>query len=212
MFMLQLARQTVLPNYLAIYENGCKKPAFSWACKDIEEELTRKGTQILYEHAEAPADRCTRYGIPLRSLVQKTNTDIFVKMDLDDFYFDQYIEHVTANLANFDWAVNLNNGLLLVRPHKGDFKYKSTAVMMHNPVKAAALAVFNRKFAVDYLGYLFNQNRGEDTADDDLMAECLLDKRTVWVDGPVDYVYVSHGANESSSSWQSTGGKIYFEE
>jgi hypothetical protein len=212
MLMLQVARQTKLPEYIAIYENGNKTPAFHWACKEIREQLESKGVKVLYRHDPEPCNRVKRYFEPLRMLVYETETDIFLKMDLDDFYADQYIENTSGMLGDNDWSINLNSSLVLVRPFKGDFKYKDSAVMHHSPVGAAPTHVsFNRHFAGQYMGTLAGALTREDTADDDLMAETLKGMKVLRVEGPVDYTYVSHGTNESSSGWQSTGGKIYFD-
>jgi hypothetical protein len=212
MLMLQIARQTKLPEYIAIYENGNKNPAFHWACKETKEQLESKGVRILYKHEEGPANRVKRYLEPLRMLLHETEAEVFLKMDLDDFYADQYIENTAGMLGDNDWAINLNSGLVLVRPFKGDFKYKASAVMHHSPVGAAPTHVsFNRKFANKYLGFLSGAEGREDTADDDLMAEALDGMKTARINGHVDYMYVSHGTNESSSAWQSTGGKVYFD-
>lgn len=213
LLMLQIARQTKLPNCIAIYENGNKIPALEWACKDVLKELRGKGVQIIQNHDAAPANRVKRYGEALKMLyTAQPGVEIMLKMDLDDFYEDRYLENTAGMLGENDLAINLNCGLLLVRQCHGDFKKKDSAVMMHSPVGAAPTHVsFNRVFAEKYLGYLSGSENREDIADDELMAECAKDMKFVKVDGPVDYVYVSHGHNESSASWQSTGGKVYFD-
>lgn len=213
LLMLQIARQTVLPNCVAVYENGNKTSALEWACKDVLKELRDKSVQVLHIHEAAPANRVKRYREALKLLyMAKPGVDVILKMDLDDFYEDSYIGNTAGMLGPNDLAVNLNCGLVLVRPFHGDFKHKDSAVMKHSPIGAAPTHVsFNRVFAEKYLGYLAGSLDREDTADDDLMAECSEGMKVVRVDGPVDYMYVSHGNNESSASWQSTGGKVYFD-
>lgn len=213
MFLLQLVRQTRLPQFVAIYENGWEKPALPWVGKDIIPQLESKGTKIIHNHESAVAVSVVRYLHPLRTLLYETETDIFLKMDLDDFYTDTYIENTAGMLGDNDIAINQNSGLVLVRPYAGDFKYRESAVMNHSPMGAAPTHVsFTRKFAKEYLGYLVH-NYHIDTSDDDMMAECAKDNNMEIkrVDGPVDYMYVSHGTNLSSSQWQSSGGKIYFD-
>lgn len=213
MFLLQLARQTRLPEFLAIYENGYKDSAFSWVSKDIIPKLEARGMKVIHKHAAPVATSAERYMEALRLLLYETETDIFLKMDLDDFYTDEYVENTVGMLGNGDIAINQNSGLVLVRPYAGDFKHKASAVMCHSPMGAAPTHVsFTRNFAKPYLGYLTHK-KDSDIADDDLMAECAKDFgfSIYRIDGPVDYMYVSHGTNHSSSSWQTTGGKIYFD-
>jgi hypothetical protein len=213
MFFLQMARQTVLPDIISIFENGNKTSAMDWVCKDIMEELSTKGIQIIHKHDPQVASYLSRYYEPLRMIYHKP-VEAILKMDLDDFYEDRYIENTVNMLGDNDLAINQNCGLVLVRPFHGDFKHRSSAVMVHSPMGAAPTHVsFNRKFAEKYLGFLagaIEQNR-EDVADDELMAECMQSCKVSRVDGPVDYMYVSHGNNQSSAGWQSTGGKIYFD-
>ncbi len=213
LLLLQIARQTRRPDCIAIYENGNKTAALEWACKDILRELRTLGTQILHRHDPAPANRVKRYKEALYMLyVAQPGVETILKMDLDDFYEDDYIENTAEMLGPNDLAINLNSGLVLVRPFHGDFKRKDSAVMKHSPIGAAPTHVsFNRVFAEKYLGYLSGAELRDDIADDELMAECSVGLKVTKVDGPVDYMYVSHGNNESSSGWQSTGGKIYFD-
>ena len=212
-FLLQIARQTVLPTTVSIYENGYKKPAMPLVCTDLTEELKTKGVQIIHAHEGESANYIKRYLEPLKMLYHSSESDVFLKMDLDDFYTEKYIENTTGMLGNNDWAINLNSGLVLVRPYAGDFRFRASAVMTYSPVGAAPThVVFNRKFAEKYLGYLSSNVNTPGISDDELMAECLSNMKVLRVDGPVDYMYVSHGTNQSSSAWQTTGGKIYFED
>lgn len=213
LLLLQIARQTRLPNCIAIYENGNKTAALEWACKDILKELRSKNVQIIHKHDAAPANRVKRYKEALNMLyMAQPGVEVLLKMDLDDFYEDEYIANTGSMLGTNDFAVNLNSGLVLVRQYHGDFKHKDSAVMKHSPIGAAPTHVsFNRIFAEKYLGYLSGSEDRDDIADDELMAECAAGLVTVKVDGPTDYMYVSHGHNESSAGWQSTGGKIYFD-
>lgn len=213
LLLLQIARQTKRPDCIAIYENGNKTAALEWACKDVLKELRSKGTQIHHKHDPEPANRVKRYKEALNMLyMAQPGVEIILKMDLDDFYEDDYIYNTADMLGRNDFAVNLNSGLVLVRQYHGDFKHKSTAVMKHSPIGAAPTHVsFNRIFAEKYLGYLSGSELRDDIADDELMAECSQGLTVAKVDGPTDYMYVSHGHNESSAGWQSTGGKIYFD-
>lgn len=213
MLFLQIARQTKVPECIAVFENGNKSYALEWACKDVLKELRGKGVQILHKHDPLPSNRVKRYGDALRMLyMSSVEVDTFLKMDIDDFYEDTYVENTSNMLGNNDFAINLNCGLVLVRPFHGDFKKKESSTMHHSPVGAAPTHVaFNRTFAEKYLGYLSGAETREDIADDELMAECSKGMRVARVDGPVDYFYVSHGTNESSASWQSTGGRVYFD-
>lgn len=212
MFMLQMARQTRSPEYLAIYENGYKNSALEWACKDPLAQLRDRGVKILHRHCADQTKEVNWYFQALKVLVDDTDADVFLKQDLDDFYEDRYVENTVDMLGEHDLAINLNSGLVLVRPFKGDFKYKGSAVMKHSPIGAAPTHVsFNRKFAIKYLGYLAHHVDNESIADDELMAECAEGMDVHRVDGPVDYMYVSHGTNHSSAAWQSTGGRVYFD-
>jgi hypothetical protein len=212
LFMAQLARQIVLPRFLSIYENGCDKSAFDWACSAIVKELTAKGVQVLHTHESAPANTIKRYFLPLQTLQHKTATDIFLKMDLDDFYTDDYVPNMALALGKHDIAINLNNAILLVRPFHGDFKYKPVVQMKHSPIGAAPAHVsFNRKFAEKYLGSLAGAIDRIDVADDEIMAAAMEGMDVHRFDGPVDYTYVSHGNNHSSYAWQATGGRIYLD-
>ena len=212
LFMLQLARQTVLPQFLSLYENGCDKSCFSWACGDIAKDLERRGVKILHQHSSAKQAEIQWYFTPLQTLQHKTETNIFLKMDLDDFYTDDYIANMSQALGSHDIAINQNCAIALVRPFHGDFKYKSPVVMKHSPIGAAPTHVaFNRSFSAKYLGYLAGFGERRDVADDDIMASAMEGMRVHRFDGPVDYTYVSHGNNHSSYAWQSTGGRIYLD-
>jgi len=210
MFLLQLERQTRLPNVLSIYENGHKVSAMGWAGKDILEKLQSRGVRILHTHDAQQTNEVNWYFRALERLVYETDVDVFLKMDLDDFYKDTYIANMEEILGINHLAINQNSGIALIRPFKGDFKY-TEAVMKHSPMGAAPTHVsFNRVFAEKYLGYLKGNVDNDNTADDELMAECLIGAKVNRVDGPMDYVYVSHGTNHSSYAWQSTGGRVYF--
>ena len=212
LFMAQIARQTVLPKFLAIYENGNKTSAFNWACGEIVAELRSKGVTVLHKHSSVAATSVVRYFEPLRMLLHTTETDIFLKMDLDDFYSDNYVDNTSRMLGGNDWSINLNSGIALVRPFHGDFKYKASVVMKHSPLGAApSHVVFNRKFGNKYLIALGGYLEREDIADDEVMALTLEDMKTQKVDGPTDYIYVSHGNNLSSYAWQNTGGRVYLD-
>jgi hypothetical protein len=214
MLMLQIARQTRLPEVIAIFENGNKFPALDLVCTEITAELKSKGVQIIHKHETDSASYINRYYIPLNMLYHtEPGVDVFLKMDLDDFYSDEYVQNTGHMLEHHDLAINQNSGLVLVRPFHGDFKYKESAIMKHSPMGAAPTHVsFNRKFAEKYLGHLVGANlKGIETSDDDIMAEASQGMDFVRVDGPVDYMYVSHGNNQSSAGWQNTGGKIYFD-
>lgn len=211
LFMLQLSRQTYQPNHIALYENGCKSSCFEWACKDI---LPTFSGRITHTHVPEYVNEVKRYFIPLKQLyLHPGEIDFFLKCDSDDFYSDNHIEKMVEGLGNHDLFLNKNSSICLVRPHRGDFSYKESAVMHHNPMGCAPQAIFNRKFADKYLGALaYWADRPEVeqvTADDDLMAEMSKDMDVVIGDQPAHYTYVSHGSNHSSSNWQSTGGKIY---
>lgn len=209
LFLLQLARQTRQPDLIAIYENGYSKSALEIAGQDL---INQFGDRLITTHDEPAANRIKRYCEPLKTLYyHPAEIETFVKMDLDDFYYDKYIENTEKILEGHDWASHLNNGVLLVRPFKGDFKYKKSAAFFLNPVGSAALAVFNRKFAEKYINSMSSQYHKDDVADDDVMAECLKDMDVYRAADPIQYVYVSHGTNESSYSWQKTGGNIYLE-
>lgn len=215
LFMAQIARQTALPQFLAIFENGYKESAFGWACNEIVRELGTKGVKILHKHSAEVANSATRYFEPLSMLYYRTETDIFLKMDLDDFYADGYIEHQSSILGTHDVAINQNCAITLVRPFHGDFKYKPSVVMKHSPIGAAPSHVsFSRRFANKYVSSLAGKlGNGLECklADDDIMAECMMDMDVNRVDGPADYTYVSHGNNYSSYAWQCTGGRIYLD-
>lgn len=211
MLMMQIARQTKLPDYIAVYENGNKTSGFHWACKEIIEQLESKGIKILHKHNSNSANYVKRYAEPLR-MILSTESDVFLKMDLDDFYSDQYIENTTNMLGESDWAININSGIVLVRPFHGDFKYKEKTVLSYSPVGGAPTHVsFNRKFAIIYLDFMTAMEDKEGVADDELMAGAIKHVNAKHVEGPVDYTYVSHGNNQSSASWQSTGGRVYFD-
>lgn len=213
LFMAQIARQTVLPQFLAVYENGNKTSAFKWACWEIVRELESKGVIILHTHAENSASSVVRYLEPLKKLLT-TSTDTFLKMDLDDFYSDDYVKNTAQMLGDYDWAINLNSGITLIRPFHGDFKYKANVVMKHSPVGAAPTHVsFNRKFAKAYVDHLEESRNLVEFADDESMAAVANHPsiRSRRIDGPVDYIYVSHGNNHSSYAWQNTGGRIYLD-
>ena len=212
LFMAQIARQTALPQFLAIYENGNKTSAFDWACGEIVSELRSKGVKILYVHSPRAANSVTRYYEPLKMLLYTSETDIFLKMDIDDFYTDGYIEHTSSILEDHDIAINQNCGIALVRPFHGDFKFKESVVMKYSPMGAApSHVVFNRRFGNKYLGLLAGSLPRDNAADDDLMAECMVGMTVSRVDGPANYIYVSHGNNHSSYAWQNTGGRIYLD-
>jgi hypothetical protein len=209
LFMAQIARQTVLPNFLSVYENGNKTSAFGWACDEIVRELTSKGVNILHQHSPVAANSSARYFEALKPLLYTTETDIFLKMDLDDFYSDDYVKNMSGMLGDNDWVINLNSGITLIRPFHGDFKYKESVVMKHSPLGAAPSHVaFNRDFGNKYLSALAGAMHTE-LADDEVMAELVIESKVGRIDGPVDYVYVSHGNNHSSYAWQCSGGKIY---
>jgi hypothetical protein len=210
--MAQIARQTQLPTFLSIYENGHAISAFSWACGDIAKELERKGVKILHQHCSAKQPEILWYLTPLQTLQHKTETDIFLKMDLDDLYADEYIANMSGALGKHDVAINLNNAITLVRPFHGDFKYKSSVQMKHSPIGAApAHVAFNRRFSAKYLGFLAGFGNRADVADDDVMASAMEGMDVFKFDGPCDYTYVSHGNNHSSYAWQATGGRIYLD-
>ncbi len=212
LFMAQIARQTVLPQFLAVYENGNKTSAFKWACWEIVRELESKGVKILHKHSPVAESSVARYLEPLRMLVHKTETDVFLKMDLDDFYLDSYIGRTSGLLGGHDISINQNCGIALVRPFHGDFKYKESVVMKHSPMGAAPSHVsFNRQFAVKYLSALAGNLEHTDVADDELMAWCLTDMDVFRADEMADYIYVSHGNNHSSYAWQNTGGRVYLD-
>lgn len=212
MLMLQLERQTKLPEFISIFENGFKTPAFQWVCKDIIQRLEQKNVKVLHNHDPEKSWEVNWYFQALKMLLYNSETEVFLKMDTDDFYTETYVENMCGLLGEHDLSINNNSGILLVRPFNGDFKYKESVVMKNSPIGAAPTHVaFNRKFAEKYLGYLSHHSKNEQTADDDLMAECSLGMKVNVVDGPVDYTYVSHGSNHSSSAWQYTGGKIYFD-
>jgi len=211
LFMAQLARQTALPQFLAIYENGNATSAFSWSCGEIAKELERKGVKILHQHTSKKETSIRRYFVPLQMLQHKTETDVFLKMDLDDFYADEYIANMSSALGKHDIAINLNNAITLIRPFHGDFKYKPSVQMKYSPIGAApAHVAFNRKLSAKYLGFLAGFGEREDVADDDVMASAIEGMDVFRFDGPCDYTYVSHGNNHSSYAWQATGGRIYF--
>jgi hypothetical protein len=212
MLMLQLARQTRLPDYISIYENGNKTSGFHWVCKEIIEQLESKGVKVFHRFSPVFTNITDVHREAIKTLIEETDADVFLKMDSDDFYLDQYVENTQGMLSGHDWAINLNSGILLVRPAHKDFKIKRTAVMVHSPVGAAPTHVsFNRKFAERYLEFLEESKGNDESADDELMASVTKLFSCTKVDGPVDYVYISHGGNNSSAMWQSTGGRIYFD-
>jgi hypothetical protein len=212
LFMLQLARQTQLPNFLSIYENGAPQSAFSWACGDIAKDLERRGVKVLHQHSSAKEAEIRWYFNPLQTLQHNTETDTFLKMDLDDFYADEYVANMSSALGAHDIAINQNNAITLVRPFHGDFKYKPSVQMKYSPIGAAPTHVaFNRKFSAKYLGFLAGFGNRADVADDDIMASAMEGMDVFRFDGPVDYTYVSHGNNHSSYAWQATGGRIYLD-
>lgn len=212
LFMAQLARQTQLPNFLSIFENGNATSAFDWACGEIVKELKDEGVTILHEHSSAAANSVTRYYRALKPLCQ-TPTDVFLKMDLDDFYSDEYVANMSGALGANEIAINMNNAITLVRPFHGDFKYKPLVQMCLSPIGAApAHVVFNKTFSEWYLRYLEPLTGKDAAADDDVMASVIQKMVKVHrFDGPCDYTYVSHGNNHSSYAWQATGGRIYLD-
>jgi hypothetical protein len=210
--MMQLARQSVLPQFVSIFENGNKTSAFNWACQEVVRELEIKGVKIIHIHSAAAASSVVRYYESLKILLQQTDTDVFLKWDLDDFYSDNYIKNMSESLGGHDVAINQNCGITLVRPFHGDFKFKTPVVMKHSPIGAApSHIVFNRRFALKYRDMLAEFKERADVADDELMADCFPEMSVHRFDGPADYIYVSHGNNWSSYAWQSTGGRVYLD-
>jgi hypothetical protein len=214
LFMLQLARQTQLPQFLSIYENGNATPAMHWACGEIAEELTEKGVKILHKHSPKAETSVNRYRVPLQQLLYETETDIILKMDLDDFYANTYIQSTANMLDGNHFAINTSSNILLVRPFHGDFKYKPNVIMKYSPLGGApAHVAFTRAFGNKYLGMLAGVGDKPSPADDEIMAEAVADSdvTSIKVEGPPDYTYVSHGNNHSSYAWQNSGGRIYLD-
>lgn len=214
MLLLQIARQTLRPNVITIYENGSKNAATMWCGKEIIEELESAGTSVRVMHSPNVASSVQRYYEPLKMLYHaEPGVDVLLKMDTDDFYADQYIENMMNLLGDADFVCNTNSNICLVRPFHGDFKYKDNVVMHHSPLGGAPSHVaFNRKFGQKYLGTLAGAVGRPELSDDELMADCTKDPniKSISVQGTADYTYISHGTNLSSWGWQSTGAKQYF--
>jgi hypothetical protein len=199
--MLQLAAQTVQPDHVAIHENGFANCAWPWCFQDGGFH------HVLYKHTPTQLDLVKRYSEALRLLVEETDTDVFVKMDTDDFFYKEHLEYLVSIRGENDWACNSNNACVLIRPKEKNFVYSNHAPLAFNPVGAASdNVVFNRKFAEAYLAKMDSYKHMVKChlADDQVMRDVLNTGafKIARVSGPATYCYVSHGDNQSTAAWQ----------
>jgi hypothetical protein len=200
--LLQVLNQDVLPDYLAIFENGHSR-SYEWAIGDVLESLKQAGVTCMHGHTGLKVMQPEFCRIPLERLFNEAGCDLFAMLASDDIIYSGHFASMVASIQEFGdrvrWTGNLSSQLLVL-PREGNYKYNPRVNFAKwNPTGAQPnTIIFDRAVAWDYLGEL---NRSSNQPDDVVLSRVLARFPGKILDNKPQVCYVCHGKNTSTAHW-----------
>lgn len=217
--LLQLEAQTLLPNLVAIHENGHADMAISLCmCHEVVLRLQNKGVEFIHDHSPDNLGRPFNHYLPLKRLVDR-GCNYYTKWDHDDIFYENHlrdlVDSVKAEVRTgfdqvlrkvyfpLDWRGKQNADVLILNPKA--YVYKPAVDFgLFNPLGGMSdCFIFSHNVAEQYLKDMVAR-AGRNEADDYILHKYTLPQFTygsVQRDRQATACYVSHGRNDSTSHW-----------
>lgn len=189
--LLQFAVQTRRPDLVCVHQNG-EGDDYRWVADDLQSLLT-----IDWLYRPEKMKQHLWYAHPLQHLLERGCSHFFWA-DHDDIFLTGHIETALAELADVDFRVSDQTGIL----YQGNavFEYVRRArFTSHAPGGMSSSMAFNRDFAEALLADLLADGKEH-------YADCVVAKKTMpgfrcLVSQQLTTIYVSHYASVTSNKW-----------
>jgi len=195
----QVAIQSRLPDMVAIHENTHPQ-SYMWAVDDIAESLKSKAVIILHDITHETIKHPLYHRKPLQRLFDE-GCDVFFKLDHDDFFRINHIEHGLTQLSKgVDFNLNTLTAILLL-PYRAGYVYMTPQPITRlNPLGGPAMTLcFNRTVAERYLAVM-SDAASYGKQDDEVFRGIMQEFRGTFTP-ECTTVYVIHGTNDSIRDW-----------
>ena len=197
--LLQLEAQTLMPDVLAIHENGHPFQTVDLISRDVLRRIS-KTTQILYDHTDAGLSHPYFHYLPLKKLVESGRCDLYTKWDHDDLFYENHLETLALDISTLDWIGQRNADILVLNPKQ--YLFKQNREFIWNPLGGMSdTFMFTNVVAEQYLTDMLSR-AGKNEADDWILYKHTLPKfpRGRMMNCRATACYVSHGRNGSTAS------------
>lgn len=216
--LLQLEAQTMLPNAVAVHENGHEEAARTKRmCDEVIARLHSKGVDFRFDHSPVSLGHPFHHYLPLKRLVEELPCDYYTKWDHDDIFYEDHLKNLSraahtiirtgfAQTVQFearrDWAGFSQADVLILNPkayvYRPDLNFG-----VFNPLGGMSdCFMFSHRVAEQYLKHMLSR-AGKNEADDYILQMYtlpLFPYGGVFKHTPTA-CYVSHGRNDSTAHW-----------
>ncbi|MBE7939760.1 MULTISPECIES: hypothetical protein [Ramlibacter] len=189
--VLQLAAQSRPPDLICVHQNG-SPDSYEWAVADLAIH-----PRVAWLHTPQQLPQHQWYARPLRWLLDAGCTHFFW-IDHDDLYLSNHVALGLADLAEADFSVSPDCGLLFTRAH--DYRYNPEVHFnAHAPGGMSATMCFNRVFAAALLADIEADTQHHYT--DNVVAHVTMPRFRCRISSRHTAIYHAHEGSQTSAGW-----------
>jgi len=189
--ILQFTAQTILPDVIAVHQNG-NSESYESIINDISWSF-----KIKWIHTENKIRQHEWYRIPLQYLIEN-KCDLFFWVDHDDMYSSNHIENAIEELREYDFRISETADFIAINKNKfkicGPRQFK-----MHAPKGMSSSMAFNRKFAIELEKDLLEDRKH--MYSDGVVAKKVMPKFKCFSSKNITTKYICRPGSETSKQW-----------